>query len=116
MPEGLRRHRELHQYLGPGCLCALFEQIGDWLVFTEAAIYITKVEPYKGEYIAGCAKSHCGYLGRSLFSHFLSKASAHTFGSSTAREDVYEDRSSVEILPSTRLDYKVLDATSAHLL
>ena len=67
-PEGLRQYREAHQYLGPGCLCPLFEQISNGLAFTEAAIYITTVEPYKGEYVAGCAKSRCGYLGQSPFS------------------------------------------------
>jgi hypothetical protein len=67
-PEGLRQYREAHQYLGPGCLCPLFERVGNRPAFTEAAIYITAVEPYKGEYVAGCAKSHCGYMGRSPFS------------------------------------------------
>jgi hypothetical protein len=67
-PEALRQYREVHQYLGPGCLCPLFEQISNGLAFTEAAIYITTVEPYKGEYVAGCAKSRCGYLGQSPFS------------------------------------------------
>ena len=67
-PEGLRQYREAHQYLGPGCLCPLFERVGNRPAFTEAAIYITAVEPYKGEYVAGCAKSRCGYMGRSPFS------------------------------------------------
>jgi hypothetical protein len=73
MPEGLRQYWEAHQYLGPGCLCPLFEQIGKRPEFTEAAIYVTKVEPYKGEYVAGCAKSHCGYLGQSSFSPSLAE-------------------------------------------
>jgi hypothetical protein len=68
MPEGLRQYHKAHRYLGPGCLCPLFQQISNGLAFTEAAIYITKVEPYKGEYVAGCAKSCCGYLGQSPFS------------------------------------------------
>ena len=66
-PEGLHLYRRAHQYLGPGCLCPLFEQISNRPAFTEAAIYVTRVEPYKGEYVAGCAKGRCGYLGRSPF-------------------------------------------------
>jgi hypothetical protein len=116
MPEDLRQYREVHQYLGPGCLCPLIEQMGNRPIFTEAAIYIAKVEPYKGEYVAGCAKSHCGYLGKSPFSHFLSRVRAHTFQSSTTREDVYEDWGSVEGLLPARLGYEILDATSTHLL
>ena len=64
MPEGLHQYR----YLGPRCLCPLFQQISNGLAFTEAVIYITKVEPYKGKYVTGCAKSRCGYLGQSPFS------------------------------------------------
>jgi hypothetical protein len=64
-PEGLCQYREANQYLGPGCLCPLFEWISNGLAFTEAAIYVTAAEPYKGEYVAGCAKSRCGYLGKS---------------------------------------------------
>jgi hypothetical protein len=67
-PEGLHQYRQAHQYLAPGCLCPLFEPISSRPAFTEAAIYITRVEPYKSEYVAGCAKSRCGYLGQYLFS------------------------------------------------
>jgi hypothetical protein len=73
MPEDLRQYCEVHQYLGPGCLCPLIEQTGNRPIFTEAAIYTAKVEPYKGEYVAGCAKSHCGYLGKSPFSHLAER-------------------------------------------
>ena len=116
MPKDLHQYCEVHQYLGPGCLCPLIEQTGNRPIFTEAAIYTTKVEPYKGKYVAGCAKSCCGYLGKSPFSHLLSRARAHTFQSSTTREDVYEGRGSVEGLLPVRLGYEILDATSTHLL
>jgi hypothetical protein len=67
-PAELRQYREAHQYLGPGCLCPLLEPLSEKQGFREAAIYITMLGCYQGEYVAECAKSRCGYLGRSLFS------------------------------------------------
>jgi hypothetical protein len=74
-PAELRRHREVHQYLGPGCLCPLLEPLNQEPVFREAAIYLTTFGRYEGEYVAECAKSECGYLGPSLFSPM--KRAAH---------------------------------------
>jgi hypothetical protein len=64
-PDGLRQYRNTHQYLGPGCLCPLLEPISENLVFKEAAVYLSASGCYKGEYVAECAKSQCGYLGQS---------------------------------------------------
>jgi hypothetical protein len=62
-PEGLRQHREAHEYLGPGCLCPLLEPPGGNLAYKETAIYITTDGMYKGEHVAECAEDRCGYLG-----------------------------------------------------
>ena len=62
-PEGLRQHREAHEYLGPGCLCPLLEPPGEKLAYKETAIYITTDGRYKGEHVAECAEDRCGYLG-----------------------------------------------------
>ncbi|KAF8310138.1 hypothetical protein F5887DRAFT_931233 [Amanita rubescens] len=61
-PEGLRQHREAHEYLGPGCLCPLLEPPGEKLAYKETAIYITTDGRYKGEHVAECAEDRCGYL------------------------------------------------------
>jgi hypothetical protein len=66
-PSELRNYRDTHQYCGPGCLCPLFEPLSRQPVFTEAAIYLTTIGRYKGEYVAECAKARCGYLGQSRF-------------------------------------------------
>jgi len=67
-PAGLRKYCEICQYLGPGCLCPLLELFSEEPVFTEAAIYLTTFGRYEGEYVAECARGHCGYLGQSPFS------------------------------------------------
>jgi len=75
-PARLRKYHEVHQYLGPGCLCPLLEPLGEEPVFTEAAIYLTTFGCYEGEYVAECAKARCGYLGQSPFS-LLKKVSTY---------------------------------------
>jgi len=67
-PAGLHKYCEICQYLGPGCLCPLLEPFSEEPIFTEAAIYLTTFGHYEGEYVAECARSHCGYLGQSPFS------------------------------------------------
>lgn len=67
-PDAFRDHRETHQFLGPCCLCPLLEPRKVEPHFTEAAIYVSAFGRYAGEYVAECAKSQCGYLGRSPFS------------------------------------------------
>ena len=64
LPSALREYREHHQFLGPSCLCPLFQQVSEEPVFTEAAIYIPVFGRYAGEYVAECASSQCGYLGQ----------------------------------------------------
>lgn len=65
VPSELEEHRKSHQFLGPCCLCPLFEPQGR-PIFTEAAIFIATSGPFAGEYIAKCAKGDCGYLGQVL--------------------------------------------------
>ena len=64
-PSELCQYWSAHQYQGPGCLCPLLAPLSQKRVFTEAAIYLTILGLYKGEYVAQCAKSRCGYLGQS---------------------------------------------------
>ena len=66
-PDGLRQYRQTHEYLGPGCLCPLLERFSKTAPYKEAAIYLAIDGPYKGEYVAECAKHQCGYLGWSSF-------------------------------------------------
>ncbi|KAF8327320.1 hypothetical protein F5887DRAFT_924839 [Amanita rubescens] len=61
-PDGLRQYRQTHEYLGPGCLCPLLERFSKTAPYKEAAIYLAIDGPYKGEYVAECAKHQCGYL------------------------------------------------------
>lgn len=67
-PDAWREHRESHHFLGPCCLCPLYERLGKKSHFKEAAIYMTLRGIYKGEYIAACVDDRCGYLGWSSFS------------------------------------------------
>jgi hypothetical protein len=66
-PDEWRVYRENHQFLNPCCLCQLFEPQGKNSRHTEAAIYLPLSGQYKGEWVAECAKGHCGYLGRLSF-------------------------------------------------
>ncbi|KAF8340244.1 hypothetical protein F5887DRAFT_1077042 [Amanita rubescens] len=61
-PDGLRQYRQTHEYLGPGCLCPLLERFSKKAPYKEAAMYLAIDGPYKGEYVAECAKHQCGYL------------------------------------------------------
>lgn len=62
-PDGLRNHRETHQFLGPCCICPLLKPLSIEPRFKEAAIYMPLMGLYKGEYVAECVESRCGYLG-----------------------------------------------------
>lgn len=87
-PEELRQYRDTHQYLGPGCLCPLLEPISEERVFREAAIYLSALGRYKGEWVAECAMSRCGYLGSSS-QPFPHGAGAHTSHYSVPLERIY---------------------------
>jgi hypothetical protein len=63
VPSSLQEYRTAHQFIGPCCLCPLFEPEGR-AIFTEAAIFIATFGPFAGEYVAKCAKGDCGYLGQ----------------------------------------------------
>ena len=60
----LHNYRKTHQFLGPCCLCSLLTPLREDSHFTEAAIYVPVFGRYAGEYVAECARSHCGYLGQ----------------------------------------------------
>ena len=62
-PDALNNHRETHQFFGPCCLCLLLTTLSGESHFTEAAMYVPICGRYAGEYVAECAKSHCGYKG-----------------------------------------------------
>src|ERR1700734_199661 len=66
-PDKWRDYRENHEFLNPSCLCPLVQPQGEVLRYTEAAIYLPLNGRYKGEWVAECVKSCCGYLGKSLF-------------------------------------------------
>jgi hypothetical protein len=67
-PRKLKKYRESHQFLGPCCLCPLLAQVGEEQVYTEAIVDITVSGRFKGEYVAECAKSQCGYIGEPPYS------------------------------------------------
>ena len=77
LPNELRPYHETHEYLGPGCLCPLLEQLRKKAEYKEASIYLAIDGQYKGEYVAECAEDRCGYLGQSPISVF-DEASADT--------------------------------------
>ena len=60
-------YHENHKFLNPSCLCALFQQHGEALHYTEAAIYLPLNGHYRGELVVECMKGCCRYLGKSLF-------------------------------------------------
>src|ERR1700742_4542741 len=64
-PDALHIYRRNHKFLGPCCLCPLFWPGTKETHYTEAAIYLPVQGLYKGEYVAECAESKCGYLGKS---------------------------------------------------
>lgn len=66
-PADLRDYRREHQFLGPGCLCPLLQNLSEEPDFTEAAIYIPVFGRYGGEYVAACANNRCGYVGQYNF-------------------------------------------------
>ena len=66
-PDAFHAYRESHDFLGPCCLCPLFVPLSEEPRFTEAAIYMPIFGRCAGEYVAGCAKSRCGYVGQSPF-------------------------------------------------
>lgn len=62
-PSSLEDYRRTHEFLGPCCLCPLFEPEGR-TIFTEASLCIAPSGQFCGEYVAQCAKGACGYLGK----------------------------------------------------
>lgn len=66
-PDKWRDYRDNHEFLNPSCLCSLFQSQCKVLCYTEAAIYLPVSGRYRGEWVAECVKSFCGYLGKSLF-------------------------------------------------
>ena len=63
-PDALHNYRKTHQFLGPCCLCPLLTRLSGESPFTEAAMYVPIFGCHAGEYVAECAKSRCGYLGK----------------------------------------------------
>ena len=86
-PDVLRVYRKNHQFLRPGCLCPLFQPLSKEPGFTKAAIYLPLHGRYKGEWVVDCAKSRCGYLGRSSFS--LTMICSYTELPSASREGLH---------------------------
>jgi hypothetical protein len=62
VPSDLAAHRRSHQFRGPRCLCAFIDD--DTSNHHEAAIIALTRGPHVGEYVACCAMSKCGYVGR----------------------------------------------------
>ena len=84
MPDALHVYHKNHQFLGHCCLCLLFQPQSKEPIFTEVAIYLPVHGRYKGEWVAECTKSQCGYLGKSLFS--LNMIRSYTMLPSVPRE------------------------------
>jgi len=63
-PSDMHTYRELHQMLGPCCLCPMVEENGP--DFMEAAIYKPVTGLFAGDYVTSCARDRCGYFGKSL--------------------------------------------------
>lgn len=64
VPSDLVAHRNSHQFRGPYCLCGFIDD-RDPPGHYEAAIVMLKRGPNVGEYVACCALSKCGYVGKS---------------------------------------------------
>ena len=61
-PSDLMHHRVLYDFKLPSCLCA-----SDFFIepqYTECAFYLASSGKYSGEYVAGCAFDHCGYISK----------------------------------------------------
>lgn len=67
-PDAWREHRKSHHFLGPCCLCPLFQRLGEKPRYVEAAVHMVMRGMYQGEYVAQCARDKCGYMGWSFFS------------------------------------------------
>lgn len=59
------RYRAEWDCPNPYCFCG-----ADIGVPTESAIYLADMGEYAGEYVAGCVKNSCGYLGECYFRSF----------------------------------------------
>jgi hypothetical protein len=104
-PDKWRDYRENHEFLNPSCLCELFRPQGEVLCYTEAAIYLPLKGHYKGEWVAECAKSCCGYLGKSLFP--LKIGHPYTALPSTPGEALQKAWAPGQELPKKRCDTDV---------
>ena len=60
-PCDLAAYRNTHDFQGPCCLCAAHDGS-----YKESAFFKAAAGEYMGEYVAGCASSQCGYLGKIL--------------------------------------------------
>lgn len=58
-PSDFLSYHAVPDFKAPCCLCAIVR--GD---YTESAMYLAPHGPYAGEYVAGCASEHCGYIGK----------------------------------------------------
>jgi hypothetical protein len=61
-PSEFGDYRATHAFTTPSCLCA---QSGS--VQVESSVDVTMEDPYRGEYVAGCALGRCDYLGESTY-------------------------------------------------
>ena len=99
-PDAWREHRKSHHFLGPCCLCPLFQRLGEKPRYVEAAIYMVMRGMYQGEYVAQCAKEKCGYTG---WSSFLLKVNLLKLSPSAAGEEVLcQVRGASQEIPSSR--------------
>ena len=51
-------HRATHWLMFPCCMCAKY--LGD---IVESAVFVAATGPYRGFYVASCARDLCKYLG-----------------------------------------------------
>ena len=93
-------YHENHKFLNPSCLCALFQQHGEALHYTEAAIYLPLNGHYRGELVVECMKGCCRYLGKSLFP--LKIACPYTTSLSTPGEALQEAWAPSQELPKKK--------------
>ena len=117
MPDAFCNYCESHEFLGLCCLCPLLVPLSKEHTFTEAFIYIPVFGCYAGEYVAGCAKNQCGYIGQFQFQFMHKrKASVHILPPpSPIGKNISQDWGPVEDISAQRLVAKVLATLSGEM-
>jgi hypothetical protein len=87
-PSNLLEYRRSHEFQGPSCFCASLSS--DESAYTEASIFLARLGPSTGSYVAACATGQCKYWGRFLYSKCLRRYL--TFLNPVSIEHLYHQR------------------------